>query len=211
MTEPAPSAEQSIAQRTAEYQRQADEAMAHLKSRIEGVKAAQQQAMGVTGEATSKDGVVRAVVDSTGVVTSLTLAPSAFDRGTPDRLAQTVVATIQSAAAQARGRMSAAMAEIRGEDSGVVTSAAKGAATLGITPLPVPEVPRTAVDPTGQQDGWGAAPEQPAQSWGPPPAAQARPPAVEPAPGHVASNRSRRANDVDDDSSDEWVSDERPW
>lgn len=210
MTEPAPTPEQSIAQRTAEYQRQADEAMAHLKSRIEGVKAAQQQAMGVTGEATSKDGVVRAVVDSTGVVTSLTLAPSAFDRGTPERLAQTVVATIQSAAAQARGRMSAAMAEIRGEDSGLAKSAAQGAATLGIAPLPVPEVPRTAVDPTGQQDGWGAAPE-PAQSWGPPSAAQARPPAVEPAPGHVASNRSRRANDVDDDSSGEWVSDERPW
>jgi DNA-binding protein YbaB len=203
VTEP----ESSLEQRTAELQRQADEAMAHLRSRIAGVRAAQQQAMQATGEATSRDGVVRAVVDSTGVVTSLTLAPSAFDRSTPDRLAQTVVATIQAAAAQARSRMSDSMAAIRGEDAGLVSSAAKGAAALGVAPLPVPEVPRTAVDPTGQQDGWGAPPPS---GWGPPPN-EAAPPAVEPAPGHVASNRSRRANDVDDDSSDEWVSDERPW
>jgi DNA-binding protein YbaB len=209
MTEPTASVEQSLEQRTAELQQEADQAMAHLKSRIAGVREAQQQAMQATGEATSRDGVVRAVVDSTGVVTSLTLAPTAFDRGTPDRLAQTVVATIQSAAAQARGRMAAAMAAIRGEDSGLVSSAAKGAAALGIAPLPVPEVPRTAVDPTGQQDGWGASPGESAQSWGP--VTEDRPPVVEPTPGHVASNRSHRANDVDDDSSGEWVSDERPW
>jgi DNA-binding protein YbaB len=208
MTEP----KASLEQRTAELQRQADTAMAHLKSRIAGVREAQQQAMLATGEATSKDGVVRVVVDNTGVVTSLTLAPSAFDRGTPERLAQTVVATIQSAAAQARGRMSEAMAAIRADDADEVSSAARGAASLGIAPLPVPEVPRTAVDPTGQQDGWGAAPGESEQSWGP--VTKDPSPAVEPTPGRVASNRSRRvtdANDADDDGSDGWVSDERPW
>ncbi|HEX5402865.1 MAG TPA: YbaB/EbfC family nucleoid-associated protein [Pseudonocardiaceae bacterium] len=205
MAEPTPSPEQSLEQRTAELQQQAGDAMAHLKARIAGVRQAQQQAMQANGEATSRDGVVRVVVDGTGVVTSLTLAPSAFDRSTPDRLAQTITATIQSAAAQARGRTSAAMAAIRGDDKGLLSSAAKGAAGLGVPPLPVPEVPRTAVDPTGQQDGWAVPPPAPVE----PPA-----PVVEPMPGHVASNRSRRTDDVDDsadDGSGGWVSDERPW
>jgi DNA-binding protein YbaB len=202
-----------LERRTAELQQQADDAMKHLRTRIAGVREAQQQAMRATGEATSRDGVVRAAVDATGVVTSLTFASSAFERSTPDRLAQTAVATIQAAAAQARARTAEAMAAIRSDDEGTVDSAAKGAAALGVAPLPVPEVPRTAVDPTGEQDEWAAEPPAPEySSWGElgteQPVDQVPPP-VEPQPGPVTSNRPRRPSS--DNGADDWTPDERPW
>lgn len=189
MTEPTA----SLHQRTAELQQQADQAMKHLQERIAGVRAAQQQALGVTGEAASKDGAVRAVTDATGVVTSLTFSPSVFERTTPERLAQTVVATLQEAAARARGRMAEAMSELRGDDT--VKAAEQGATALGVPRLPVPEVPRTAVDPTAQ-DNWTNSP----------------PPPAEPNPVRATSNRTRRTTDEDDDgAAGSWVSDERPW
>jgi DNA-binding protein YbaB len=215
VTEPGLTLEQRMAE-AAELQGQADAAMATLQARVAGVREAQQQALKATGEASSKDGVVRAVVDGTGVVTSLVFAPSAFERSTPERLAQTAVATIQQAAAQARGRMSEAMAPVRDDQDGTVAAAAKGAAGLGVAPLPVPEVPRTAVDPTGQDNwaatadpqngGWGSQGGQ--TQWGAP---EEDPAAVEPKPAPVASNRPRRSTGVEQDSSDDWLSDERPW
>jgi DNA-binding protein YbaB len=230
VTEPASSLEQraSLEQRTAELQRQADDAMRHLRTRVAGVREAQQQAMRATGEATSRDGVVRAVVDGTGVVTSLTFAPTAFERSTPDRLAQTAVATIQAAAAQARGRTAEAMAAIRADDGGLVDSAAQGAAALGVPPLPVPDVPRTAVDPTAEPSPWDAEPEPRHSTWDevgqgdpdPAPAGQGQVdqghvdqvvPRMEPAPGPVASNRSPRPTGEGNDGADDWSSDERPW
>jgi DNA-binding protein YbaB len=204
-----------LERRTAELQQQADAAMQHLQARIAGVRQAQQQAMRATGEATSRDGVVRAVVDATGVVTSLTFAPTAFERSTPDRLAQTAVATIQAAAAQARSRTAEAMAAMRADDGDVVDSAAKGAAALGVAPLPVPEVPHTAEDPTAEQDAWNAEPPAPEyQAWGELGADADKPvdqipPPVEPARGPAASNRPRRASS--DDGADDWTPDERPW
>jgi DNA-binding protein YbaB len=204
-----------LERRTAELQQQADAAMKHLRARIASVREAQQQAMQATGEATSRDGVVRAVVDATGVVTSLTFASSAFDRSTPDRLAQTAVATIQAAAAKARSQTAAAMAAMRADDDGTAAAAAKGAAALGVAPLPVPDVPRTAVDPTAEQDAWAAEPPPPeAPAWGELGAGADKsvdriPPPVEPAPGPVASNRPRRPSS--DDGADDWTPDERPW
>jgi DNA-binding protein YbaB len=204
-----------LERRTAELQQQADAAMKHLQARIAGVREAQQQAMRATGAATSRDGVVHAVVDATGVVTSLTFASSAFDRSTPDRLAQTAVATIQAAAAQARSQTAEAMAALRADGGGVVDSAAKGAAALGVAPLPVPAVPRTAVDPTAEQDAWAAEPPAPeAPAWGELGAGADKsvdqiPPPVEPAPGPAASNRPRRTSS--DVGADDWTPDERPW
>jgi DNA-binding protein YbaB len=217
VTDPGLTLEQRMAE-AAKLQGQADAAMATLQARVAGVREAQQEAMKATGEASSKDGVVRVVVDGTGVVTSLVFAPSAFDRSTPERLAQTTVATIQQAAAQARGRMSAALAPVRADEEDTVAAAARGAAALGVAPLPVPEVPRTAVDPTGQ-DNWTAIPGDQQQAdwagpgtegspWGAP---VEDPPAVEPKPAPAASNRPRRSTQVEQDGSDDWLSDERPW
>lgn len=150
-------AEQFLAQQTARVEglrQQADAAMTALHKRIEQVRQAQADAMHVTGESTSRDGSVRVAVDATGVVTSLTLSPSAFDRNTPEKLAQAIVATIQSAAAQARGQLSSAFSEVRGGGGDVLAAAAQGAASLGVPKRSVPDVPRTADDPTGQFADW---------------------------------------------------------
>ncbi|HVV22637.1 MAG TPA: YbaB/EbfC family nucleoid-associated protein [Pseudonocardiaceae bacterium] len=185
-------------QRINELYAQADKAVAELKARAAGVQQAQQQALQATGEATSSDGSVRVKVDATGVVTALEFSQVVFERTTPDRLAQTVVATIQTAAAQARGRMTAAMAPVRDAEPGVTAAAAKGLASLGIPKVSVPDVPRTAADPTAR-DAWFDT--QPAQ--------EEPPPAPEPMRAPHASNRSQRT--TTDDGGEDWLPDERPW
>jgi DNA-binding protein YbaB len=103
MTDPDLSPEQRMA-KVAELRQQADGALAGLRAQMAAVKQAQQQALSSTGEATSRDGSVQVAVDATGVVTSLKFAPTAFDRTTPDKLAQTVVATIRRAPDRYRSR-----------------------------------------------------------------------------------------------------------
>ncbi len=141
--------------RVAELRQEADQAMSALRERVAAARQLQQQAMGATGEASSGDGRVRVVVDATGVVTSLTFAPSTFDATTPETLATTVVATIQAAAAKARAKVTEAMAPIRAEGE---------PARAGVAGIPEmqerrfggPDVPKTATDPTAaqQQGSW---------------------------------------------------------
>lgn len=184
---PVTESERFLAEQTARVQglrQQADAAMTALHNRIEQVRQAHADAMHVTGESSSRDGSVRVSVDATGVVTSLTLSPSAFDRNTPEKLAQAIVATIQSAAAQARGQLSSAFSSVRGGSSDVLAAAAQGSASLGVPKLSVPEVPRTADDPTGQFADWEPT----------------RPP---------AASEPRRPSRPRDDEPDEFY--ERPW
>lgn len=148
--------------RVAQLHEQADSVLAGLQDKINAVREAQTNALTVTGEQTSRDGSVRAVVDSTGVVTSLTFAPSAFDRNTPEKLAQATVATIQAAAAKARGRASEALAAVRAPASGMLAAAATAYPDLDPTALGVPPVPRTATDPG--EDIFGAAKQPPPPS-----------------------------------------------
>lgn len=124
----------------------------------------QQQAMAATGEASSGDGKVRAAVDATGVVTSLTFAPSVFDDTTPNKLAITVVATVQAAAAKARAQVTEAMAPVRA-DTAAARAGVAGIPELRGLNFGVPEVPVTATDPTAQQTVW----EEPARRATPPP------------------------------------------
>jgi DNA-binding protein YbaB len=148
-------------ERVADLQRQADDTMSALQERITAAAEVRERAMSVSGSASSEDGTVTVVVDSTGVVTSLTFAPSVFDRNTPDRLASTVVAVIQQAAARARADMTEAMAPIRaGADA--ARRAAAGVPELSALRFDVPEVPHTAVDLSGAQDPWaGVTPAEP--------------------------------------------------
>jgi DNA-binding protein YbaB len=157
VTEPGLTPQQRVTQ-VAALQRQADDAMAALTDRVAAAKKVREQALAVSGEASSRDGTIRVVVDSTGVVTSLTLAPSVFERGTPERLGVAIVATVQEAAAKARAAMTAAMEPIRADGA---AARAATAAVPGLEELRfgVPEVPRTAVDPTGEQDPWRPEPE----------------------------------------------------
>jgi DNA-binding protein YbaB len=146
VTEPGLTPAQRVA-RVAALQREADDAMAALTDRVAAARTVSERALTVSGEASSRDGTVRVVVDPTGVVTSLTLAPTAFERGTPERLSTAIVATAQEAAAKARAAMTDAMAPIRGP-----SAATAAIPELDALRFAVPEVPRTAVDPTGEQD-----------------------------------------------------------
>ena len=167
--------------RVAELRQQADQTMSALRERIAAARQVRQQAMSITGEATSGDGRVRVVVNSTGVVTSLTLAPSALDT-TPDKLASTVVATIQKAAAQARAKVTETMAPIRA-GSEQARSAVADIPGLNDLRFGVPDVPTTAADPTAGQDPWHQAPPpqptQPRAQHPTPPPSRREPPADE--------------------------------
>lgn len=135
-------------------QQQADEIAEQVLAQVERVRTQQRTALSITGTASSQDGSVRAVVDATGVVTSLEFAPSALDRSSLDRLARTVVATIQSAAAQARERMTESWQAWQGPDSEILAKAAAATGRLGLPRIGVPEVPRTETDQTGLLEAW---------------------------------------------------------
>ncbi|WP_439663429.1 YbaB/EbfC family nucleoid-associated protein [Lentzea sp. HUAS TT2] len=70
---------------------------------------AQAEAMAKVGRATSPDGLVEVTVNASGIVTGVTFAPAAFDRSTPEKLGQSVVATIQQAALNAREQADAVL------------------------------------------------------------------------------------------------------
>jgi hypothetical protein len=149
--------------RVAELHGQADEVMAGLRAKVAAVAQAQQTALSVTGEASSRDGSVRAVVDATGVVTSLVFAASAFERSTPEKLAQATIFTIQAAAAQARARVSETLAPAREPGSRILAAAEDAFPELSARQLSVPEVPRTATDPADEADPWHDARPKPAR------------------------------------------------
>ena len=146
-------------------QEQADEIAAQVLAQLARARDQQRTALSITGTASSRDGSVHAVVDATGVVTSLEFAPSALDRSDLDKLARTVVATIQTAAAQAREQMTESWRSWQGPDSDVLAQAAAATGRLGLPRIGVPDVPRTETDQTGQLEPWqvsdGAAPEKP--------------------------------------------------
>ena len=193
MTEPDLSPEQRLA-KVAELRQQADGALAGLRAQMAAVKEAQQQALSSTGEATSRDGSVQVAVDATGVVTALKLAPTAFDRTTPDKLAQTVVATIQAAAAKARAKVSETLAPVRTQSANVL-AAAGSAVGIDARQLSTPEVPRTATDASDQTDPWRQAPPQ---AYTPPPVSP--PPAARPGPSQPPQQqRPATRRDYDDD------------
>ena len=139
---------------TPDAQGQVDAIVADLRARAAELREQQASALSTSGSASSQDGAVRVVVDATGVVTALELNPSVFDRTTPEKLARTLVATVQAAARDARGQVSAAWDSIRAPHSGVLAAAAKGTQRIGLSAVSIPEVPSTEFDPTGDQDEW---------------------------------------------------------
>lgn len=150
MTEPGLTPEQREA-RVGELQLEADKVMENLRDRMAAVQQAQQSALASTAEATSHDGSVRVTVDATGVVTALSFSDRAFEKSTPQRLAEATVATIQSAAAQARTKLQQTLAPLTADNQGILAARDNVPGLAGLT---VPEVPRTATDP-------GDTPEEP--------------------------------------------------
>jgi hypothetical protein len=76
--------------------------------------AAREQAVGVTGSASSPDGAVRATVDAGGMLTGLVLAPSVQQLNVR-QLAALVLQVSQEAAAQARGAVREVYTPLRKE------------------------------------------------------------------------------------------------
>jgi DNA-binding protein YbaB len=192
MTEPGLTPEQRM-ERVGELQVDADAAMAGLHAKLAAVQQAQAAALSTTGQASSRDGSVRVTVDATGVVTALEFSPSAFQKSTPERLASATVATIQEAAAKARGQLQATLSPVTAPAQGAL--AAARANVPGLSDLTVPEVPHTATDPgefldTEPHDA-GYSFDQTAPDEEPPPP---------PAPSQV--RRPRPAEPEDDDYDD---------
>jgi DNA-binding protein YbaB len=96
--------------RNAALRGQVDSMLANLERQTAQLKEAQAEAMAKVGRATSQDGLVEVTVNAGGIVTAVTFAPAAFDRSTPEKLGQSVVATIQKAALSAREQADAALA-----------------------------------------------------------------------------------------------------
>src|SRR5262245_42251608 len=190
MTEPGLTPEQRAA-RVGELQLEADKVMEGLRERMAAVQQAQQTALSATGEATSHDGSVRVTVDATGVVTALSFSDRAFEKSTPQRLAEATVATIQSAAAQARTKLQQNLAPLTADNQGILAARNNIPGLAGLT---VPEVPHTATDP-------GDGVEEPQAGYA---FEQAAEPEEEPPPPPVTSQvRRPRSAEPDEDDFDD--------
>ncbi len=109
MTDPV-SRRAEFEQRNTAMREQVEQMLSDLQRRTEGLREAQAAAAEVTGEATSSDGRVRANVDADGVLGVLWLAPSVFDRPTPETLARPITDVVRQATADARARVAETIA-----------------------------------------------------------------------------------------------------
>ncbi|WP_447002634.1 YbaB/EbfC family nucleoid-associated protein [Saccharothrix isguenensis] len=78
----------------------------------EMLRDAQAAAARTTASLTSKDGLVRASVDSSGVLTHLEFAPSAFERSTPEALARSVLQLARDGASQVKQQVNDLMSPL---------------------------------------------------------------------------------------------------
>ncbi len=101
--------------RNAAMRQHVDALRAGLDRQAAALRSAQEQVSEVTGRARSADGLVTVTVNASGVLTDVQFAPSAFDRSTTDKLARSVVAVAQQAAALAQQKVDAALAPVRGD------------------------------------------------------------------------------------------------
>jgi DNA-binding protein YbaB len=108
-----------LAARNAELRGTLDTLMRELKQRTDGLRDAQAAIAAMSGVASSPDGNVVVTVDSTGVLDKLELGPRAFDRVTPEQLAQTITQVARKAAMNVREQVNAQMAPLTSEE-GVV-------------------------------------------------------------------------------------------
>ena len=149
--------------RIEQLRQEADTVMAGLRARIEAAGEVRERALDVSGTAKSYDSRVTATVDATGVLTSLTLSPSLFDTMTAQKLAATIVATVQKAATQARADMADAMAPLR-EGAAPAGHALASVPELSELRTSLPEVPHTALDQSRPQDPWAGTKSEPEET-----------------------------------------------
>ncbi|GAA2663787.1 MULTISPECIES: YbaB/EbfC family nucleoid-associated protein [Actinosynnema] len=102
----------ALAARNAQLRDTLDSVMREVRQRTEALKDVQAAVAALSGRASSPDGSVTAVVDSTGVLDRLELGPRAFERSTPEQLARTITAVVRQAAGSVRDQVSGAMAPL---------------------------------------------------------------------------------------------------
>ncbi|EWC60772.1 hypothetical protein UO65_3913 [Actinokineospora spheciospongiae] len=100
--------------RNAAAKEQVDGLLDTFRQQTEALREAQDAALRASASLTSKDGLVRASVDSSGALSALEFAPSAFDRSTPEALARAVLQLARQGAAEVRERVSDLMAPVSG-------------------------------------------------------------------------------------------------
>lgn len=105
-----------LAARNAELRGTLDNLMRELKQRTDGLRDAQAAIAAMSGVASSPDGNVVVTVDSTGVLDKLELGPRAFERVTPEQLAQTITQVARKAALNVRDQVDAQMAPLTSEE-----------------------------------------------------------------------------------------------
>lgn len=121
----------SVIERARQLSAEAEHLYGVTKRRKEALRVAKEQALKITGEASSPDGSVRATVDAGGMLTDLVLTDKA--RRMAD-LADVITTVTQEAAARARAAVRETYEPLRGE--GIV----RGVPVL--LPGPAPQQPR---------------------------------------------------------------------
>lgn len=138
---------------------QVDSLLAELKKKTAQLQETQAQAMAITATAVSKDGAVRATVDSAGALTSLEFSANAFERTTPDKLARLATETVQQAVAKARTELNDVLAPAQqgaGIDLSELLPGVPSLADLIPKPPVVPQPstsPRRPAPPSDDDDG----------------------------------------------------------
>ncbi|WP_158844606.1 YbaB/EbfC family nucleoid-associated protein [Saccharothrix deserti] len=133
--------------RNAAMREQVDSLLAELQKKTAELRETQAQAMAITATAVSKDGSVRATVDSAGALTSLEFSPNAFERSTPDKLARLATETVQQAIAKARTELNEVLAPAQQGASIDLSEMLPGVPSLAdLIPKP-PVVPQPSAQP----------------------------------------------------------------
>jgi DNA-binding protein YbaB len=148
--------------RNAAMREQVDSLMSELHRKTAELREAQAKAMAITATAVSKDGRVKASVDSSGALTSLEFSPNAFERTTPDKLARVATETVIAAIAKSRTELNEVLAPAQEGPSIDLSEMLPGVPSLADLipkPPPVPTAssssppPRRPVDDDDEEGG----------------------------------------------------------
>lgn len=157
--------------RNAAMREQVDSLMSELHRKTAEMQDVQARAMAITATAVSPDGTVKASVDSSGTLTSLEFAPTAFDRSSPEKLARLATETVLQAVAKARTELNEVLAPAQEGPSIDLSEMLPGLPSLKdlipkVPPVPQPPQPPRAPTrrrPADDDDGGGSIMER--SSW----------------------------------------------
>jgi DNA-binding protein YbaB len=144
--------------RNAAMREQVDSLMSELHRKTAEMQDIQARAQAITATAVSKDGTVRASVDSAGTLTSLEFAPNTFDRTTPEKLAQLATETVLRAVAQSRTELNEVLAPAQEGPSIDLSEILPGVPSLRDLipkppPVPRPQAPAARPRPDDDENG----------------------------------------------------------